>query len=178
MESAPARQPGHVHVRGARADDAADIAAIYNQGIEERQATFETALREPDDMASWVADAERRPLIVAELDGQVVGWARVGRYSYRRFYDGVGEYAVYVDRAARGHAIGRRLLDAVIGEARTRGYYKLVGLLFTDNEPSIAVARACGFREVGVLRHHGQLDGRWRDVILFERLLSADGEPG
>jgi phosphinothricin acetyltransferase len=160
-----------ITVRLARPDDAGAIAAIYNQGIEDREATFETSSRGPDDAASWIADAERRPLVVAERGGEVLGWARVGRYSYRRFYDGVGEYAVYVDRGVRGRGAGRLLLQSLLPEARARGYYKLVGLMFSENESSIALARACGFREIGVHRHHGRLDGRWRDVVLVERLL-------
>ncbi|HVS29151.1 MAG TPA: arsinothricin resistance N-acetyltransferase ArsN1 family A [Solirubrobacteraceae bacterium] len=162
---------GLIAVRPAGAADAPAIARIYNQGIEDGQATFETALREPDDVTSWIADVERRPLVVAERDGDVVGWARVGRYSYRRFYEGVGEYAVYVERGERGAGAGRLLLDALLPEARRRGYYKLVGLLFSDNEATLALARRCGFREVGTHRRHGRLGGRWRDVVLVERLL-------
>ena len=102
----------------------------------------------------------------------MVGWAAVAAYSDRCVYAGVGEYTIYVDRGARGAGLGRELLEALAGAARDAGYYKLVGKLFTTNAASIALARRCGFREVGVHERHGRLDGEWRDVLVVERSLS------
>ena len=152
-------------IRPATTADALAIAAIYNQGIAERQATFETEPRCPGDLQSDL-------LLVAERDGRVVGWAAVAAYSDRCVYAGVGEYTIYVDRGARGTGLGRELLEALAGAARDAGYYKLVGKLFTTNAASIALARRCGFREVGVHERHGRLDGEWRDVLVVERSLS------
>ena len=152
-------------IRPAASADAPAIAAIYNQGIAERQATFETERRRPGDLQSDL-------LLVAERDGRVVGWAAVAAYSDRCVYAGVGEYTIYVDRGARGTGLGRELLEALAGAARDAGYYKLVGKLFTTNAASIALARRCGFREVGVHERHGRLDGEWRDVLVVERSLS------
>jgi phosphinothricin acetyltransferase len=151
--------------------DAAAIAAIYNQGIEERQATFETAPREAADVEPWLAARESPPVLVAEERGAVCGWARIVPYDERAAYAGVGEYGIYVDRGARGRGIGGQLLEALAAEAETHGCWKLIGLLFTDNGPSRALARACGFSDVGVHRRHGRLDGEWRDVVVVERLL-------
>src|SRR4051794_41061019 len=89
-----------VIIRPGRPADAAAIAAIYNEGIEDRIATFETVLRGPEDVVGWTGDGAA-PLLVAEADGVVVGWARAGDYSDRCVYEGVREYAVYVSRAAR-----------------------------------------------------------------------------
>jgi phosphinothricin acetyltransferase len=86
-------------------------------------------------------------------------------------YRGVGEYMIYVARRARRQGMGRELLEATCEQAREQGHWKLVGKLFADNESSIALARACGFRDVGVHQRHGQLDGQWRDVLVVERLL-------
>jgi L-amino acid N-acyltransferase YncA len=159
-----------VIVRPARPEDAAAVARIYNEGIEDRVATFETEPRGPEDMAVRIGD-EAQPLLVAERDGEVLGWASVVRSSDRCAYAGVGEYTVYVGRDARGSGAGRALLEGLVEVAEERAYWKLVGKLFTSNEASIALARRCGFREVGVHRRHGRLDGAWRDVLVVERLL-------
>jgi L-amino acid N-acyltransferase YncA len=168
-----------VIVRRGNPADAAAIAAIYNEGIEDRIATFETGPRSPEDVLGWTGDGAP-PLVVAEEDGEVLGWARAGEYSDRCVYDGVGEYAVYVARAARGRAVGRALLEALAAEAERRGYHKLLSRIFPENAASLALARACGFREVGVHRRHGRLDGEWKDTVVVERLIgeAADGAIG
>jgi L-amino acid N-acyltransferase YncA len=101
----------------------------------------------------------------------VLGWARVGHYSDREAYRGVGEVQVYVDPPARGRGLGTALLEAASGAAEEAGYWKLVGKLFPENEPSRALVRRCGFREVGLHQRHGRLEGAWRDVLVVERLL-------
>jgi L-amino acid N-acyltransferase YncA len=156
-------------IRPAVADDAAAVARIYNEGIEDRLATFETRLRSADEIAGWIG--EGRPFLVAEDGGEVVGFARVSPYSDRCVYEGVGEHGVYVARVARGGGLGRALLEALCDEAAGRGFYKLTSRVFTDNAPSRAVHVAAGFEEVGVQRRHGRLDGRWKDCVLVERLL-------
>ena len=156
-------------IRRAVAADTAAVAAIYNEGIEDRLATFETRQRTPDEVAAWLED--ELPFLVATDGATVVGFARVSPYSDRCVYEGVGEHAVYVARAARGGGIGRRLLDAVSAEAERAGLYKLTSRIFTDNGPSRAAHLAAGFEEVGIQRRHGRLDGRWKDCVLVERLL-------
>jgi L-amino acid N-acyltransferase YncA len=112
--------------------------------------------------------------MVAEAGGRVVGWASVGPYDEaHEYYAGVGEATLYVDRQARRGGTGKALMDALAGEAERRGYHKLVGKIFTSNEASIAMVRACGWREVGVHRRHGRLDGEWKDVLVVERLLGV-----
>jgi L-amino acid N-acyltransferase YncA len=155
-----------VTVRAARYEDAAAWAEIYNQGIEERQATFET---EPRTSADLMPNIERT--IVAEQDGRIVGWANITSYSPREVYAGVGEFSIYVDRSARRGGVGRRLLTHLAVFAEARGYHKLTSKIFPENEASLALARSLGFREVGVYRRHGKLDGRWLDCVIVERLL-------
>jgi L-amino acid N-acyltransferase YncA len=153
-------------VRAARNEDAAAWAEIYNQGIEERQATFET---EPRTGADLIRNIERT--IVAEEGGRVVGWANITPYSSREAYAGVGEFSIYVDRAARGKGVGRRLLTHLAVFAEGRGYHKLTSKIFPENEASLALMRSCGFRDVGIHKRHALLDGQWRDVVVVERLL-------
>jgi phosphinothricin acetyltransferase len=165
-----------VIVRPGEPADADAIAAIYNEGIEDRIATFETDPRGPEDVVGWTGDGAP-PLVVAEDGGEVLGWARAGEYSDRCVYAGVGEYAVYVARAARGRGVGRALLEALAAESERRGYYKLLSRIFPENVASLGLARACGFREVGVHLRHGKLDGEWKDTVVVEKLLgeASDG---
>jgi L-amino acid N-acyltransferase YncA len=158
-----------LEIRPARADDAAAVAAIYNEGIEDRLATFETRPRSADEVTEWLS--EGLPFLVATAAGEVVGFARVSPYSDRCVYEGVGEHGVYVARSARGGGLGRRLLAELCDEAERAGIYKLTSRVFTDNAASRAAHVAAGFHEVGVQRRHGRLDGRWKDCVLVERLL-------
>ena len=156
-------------IRAAKPGDAAAIAAIHNQGIEERVATFETEPRLSPDVAARIEGGEL--LLVAERGGEVLGFASVSPYSSRAVYAGVGEASIYVARDARGLGVGAALVEALAAAAAEQGLHKLVGRLFTSNEPSVALFRKHGFREVGVHRRHSRLDGRWRDVLLVERLV-------
>jgi L-amino acid N-acyltransferase YncA len=158
-------------IRPAEAGDLRGVVEIYNAGIAERLATFETSPRGLEEISSWVEDGQ--PFIVAIDNDQVVGWARAGAYSDRCVYQGVGEHAVYVHPHARGRGLGRTLLTELCAESERRGLYKLTSRVFTDNEPSRAAHRAAGFEEVGIQRRHGKLDGHWKDCVLVERLLGA-----
>jgi L-amino acid N-acyltransferase YncA len=158
-------------VRPAGPADAEAVARIYNEGIEERSSTFETAPRAAADVLGWLAAGERLPLLVAEEGGRVLGWARILAYSERAAYAGVGEVSVYVDRSARGRGIGRRLLEELEARAGELDYWKLTGKRFPANAASVALVRRCGWREVGLHVRHGRLDGEWRDVLVVERLL-------
>jgi phosphinothricin acetyltransferase len=162
-------------VRPASIEDAAAIAAIYNQGIAERAATFETAPRSADDIVQRLADTHRFPLLVATgQDGTVVGWAGLSAYRPRDCYAGIAEFSVYLDANARHRGIGRQLLQALIDVARQRGYWKLLSRIFLFNTASRALCKAVGFREVGIYEKHGQLEGRWLDVVIVERLVTEN----
>jgi phosphinothricin acetyltransferase len=164
-----------VLIRPATQADLQAIARIYNAGIAGRQATFETRERSAGEIAAWLD--RRGPLLVLELDGEVAGFARVSAYSERAAYAGVGEYGIYLARAARGRGAAARLLDALAEAAARTGYHKLTAKLFTSNEASLALARRCGFRTVGTHLRHARLDGEWRDVVVVERLLGPAASP-
>ena len=157
-------------IRPAEPGDLDAIAAIYNEGIAERVATFETEPRTPADLEPWLEGS--LPLLVAvDGAGVVGGWAKLSGYSDRCCYAGVAEISVYVAAAARGRGVARDLVEAVCADAERRGLWKVVGLLFPENEASRRLFAAAGFEDVGTLRRHGRLDGRWRDVLMVERLL-------
>jgi L-amino acid N-acyltransferase YncA len=160
-------------IRPARPDDAETLAAIYNQGIEDRQATFQTRLHDPGEL-ELKTEQRGGQLIVAERDGAIVGWAGWSGYDDPAdYYAGIAECAVYVARKTRGQGVGAELLEGLADEARRFGIHKLVAKVFTSNEPSLALFRGSGFREVGTHLRHGNLEGEWKDVVVLERLLGA-----
>jgi len=161
-----------VTVRLATVADAAAIAAIYNEGIVDRIATFETEPRTPEQLAKQITDkGDRFPTVVAERDGRVVAWASAGAYRSRPAYAGVAEHSVYVARAARGTGAGRAALEALCRAYAERGFWKIVSRIFPENVASLALHERCGFRVVGVYHRHGKLEGQWRDCVIVERLL-------
>jgi len=163
---------GTLRTRLATEADAAAIAAIYNEGIADRIATFETEPRTREVIATQLRDkGDRFPTVVAERDGRVVAWATAGAYRARPAYAGVAEHSVYVARAARGTGAGRAALEAMCRAYAERGFWKIVSRIFPDNVASIALHERCGFRVVGVYQRHGKLDGQWRDCVIVERLL-------
>lgn len=161
-----------METRQARESDAADIARIWNEGIEDRVATFETEPRAADRTGAWIrAKAQRYPTVVVEDAGRVIAWAAATEYRPRECYDGVGEFSVYVERAARGRGAGRAAMEALIAASERAGLWKLVSRVFPENTGSLALLRGVGFREIGTYRRHAKLDGAWRDVVIVERLI-------
>lgn len=173
------------NVRPAEPRDTARISEIYNEGIEDGQATLETRPRTPGDILGKMS-AHGNHLIVAEWGGRqpaataseggrtILGWASITPYSARDCYAGVGEASVYISRDARHQGLGRLLLEALISTAASKGYHKLIGRLLASNTASRQLVRALGFREVGVHEKHGKLADQWVDVVLVERLIAEN----
>lgn len=159
--------------RPATAADAPAIAEIYNEGILDRIATFETTPRTAQDVLGWL-DGERPAVVVADAEGRVVGYAVTFAYADRCCYAGVAEFSVYVRRSHRGQGVGVVAMNALIGAAEAAGLWKLLSRVFVENKASLALLRSVGFREVGVHEKHGKLDGVWRDVVAVERIIEAN----
>ncbi len=149
-----------------RPSDWPAVRAIYLEGIATNQATFETVAPE---WAEW--DAAHRPdcRFVAWRGGAVVGWTALSPVSRRPVYSGVAEVSVYVAAAARGVGVGRALLRALIDASEAAGVWTLQAGVFPENEASVALHLACGFRAVGRRERIGRHHGQWRDTLLLER---------
>jgi len=158
-----------LHSRRATVADGAAIARIYNEGIADGIATFETRLRHADDVRSWMGS--RFPVVVVESDAQVIAFASASEYRPRDCYANIAEFSVYVARDRRGEGVGRLAMTALMAEATAAGLWKLVSRVFTENLASRALLRDLGFREVGIYERHGQVGGMWKDVVIVERLL-------
>jgi L-amino acid N-acyltransferase YncA len=159
------------HTRRATPDDAEAIARIYNQGIADRVATFETNPRSAADVRAWFDGAH--PIVVVEDNQMVVAFASTSTYRPRACYAGIAEFSVYVSREARGRGAGRLAMQALLAEAEQAGLWKLLSRVFVENHASRALLRSLGFREVGIYEKHARLDGAWRDVVIVERLIEA-----
>ena len=163
-------------IRPAIEADLPAIATIYNQGIEDRIATLETETKDLATMTAWMMGRDdRHVVLVAELDGSVAGWASINRYNARRAYDGVGELSVYIHRDHRGRGVGQRLLSALEDQGRRHGFYKFVLFTFPTNGLGQGLYRKLGYREVGVFKDQGLLDGQFVDVMAMEKALRNQG---
>jgi phosphinothricin acetyltransferase len=155
-----------VELRDLRPGDWPEVSRIYAEGIATRNATFEL---EVPGWSDWDAAHLAEHRFVAEADGEVVGWIACAPVSSRCCYAGVAEISAYVAEAARGQGIGGALLERLIESTEGAGIWTLETGVFPENEPSLALLKRHGFREVGVRERIGELDGVWRDVVLLER---------
>lgn len=161
-----------MRVRLATTADAGVMAAIYNQGIEDRVGTFETELRTEPMVQSWFDGTH--PLVVVEHEDEVVAYASTSSYRARACYAGIAEFSVYVRRDWRGKGAGRLAMERLLDECERAGFWKLVSRVFVENAASRGLLHALGFREVGVYEKHGQLDSIWRDVVIVEYVLASN----
>jgi L-amino acid N-acyltransferase YncA len=158
--------------RLAHAGDAVAITRIYNQGIEDRIATFETEPRSVDQVEAQIREkGDRYSTVVVERDGEIIAWASFGAYRSRPCYAGIGEHSVYVAREARGAGAGLVAHEALLAAAEKQGFWKLLSRIFPENVASLALHRKAGFREVGVYQRHGKFNGEWRERVIVEKLL-------
>jgi phosphinothricin acetyltransferase len=154
--------------------DAAAIAGIYNEGIADRVATFETEPRSAAQIADWFNP--RTLVMVAENTASVVvAFAASFPYSARPCYAGIGEFSVYVARDWRRRGAGRAVLAALIDAAPAAGLHKLTSRVFPENRASRALLKNLGFAEISMHRRHGKLDGEWRDCVIVELLIEDPG---
>jgi len=156
--------------RPATSADAAAIARIYNDGIDDRVATFETRHRAAEDVEAWLGG--RHPVVVVQDEADIVAFASTSAYRPRDCYAGIAEFSVYVARDRRGRGYGRAAMLALCDAAARAGFWKLVSRVFVENVVSRELLKSIGFREVGVYERHAQLDGVWRDVVIVEKRLS------
>jgi len=155
------------------AEDWPAIARIYAAGIDGGNATFESAV---PDWEQWFAAKLPETCLVARDGNEVIGWAALSPTSSRHVYRGVGAVSIYVDPAFAGRGVGRTLLSGLVAASERVGIWTLEAGIFPENAASIALHERCGFRFVGVRRRVGQMqDGRWRDVLLYERRSEAVG---
>jgi len=159
-------------IRRAELADLEPIRHIYNEGIADRVATLDEDPKDSAEIAEWwERHAGRYAVLVAEREDEIVGWASLNPYSHRCAYAGVADLSIYVKRSARGTGVGKPLLAALEHVARENEFYKIVLFTFPFNEAGQRLYRGLGYREVGIFKEQGRLDGRPTDVMAMEKLL-------
>jgi L-amino acid N-acyltransferase YncA len=168
------RGPAGLVIEPMTLDDGPAVLDIYGQGIATGIATFETVVPE---WRAWHASHHRECRFVARLDGRVVGWTALARYSSREAYAGVAWDSVYVDVAARGRGVGSALLAALIAASEAAGVWTLIAGVQAENLASLMLHERSGFRRIGFQGRIGRdATGVWRDVVLLERRsVTVDG---
>ncbi|HEY8315043.1 MAG TPA: arsinothricin resistance N-acetyltransferase ArsN1 family A [Candidatus Baltobacteraceae bacterium] len=161
-----------LRVRDATVADLPAIGSIYNQGIADRQATLDVGPKDENDMRAWLADhGGRYAVLVAERNGEVVGWASLNSYSHRCAYDGVADLSIYVAREHRSTGIGTRLLPLLERRAIEQAFHKIVLFALASNDAGARLYSILGYRHVGVFREQGRIDEEFVDVIAMEKIL-------
>jgi len=164
-----------LQIRAAEDRDSIEIARIYHQATQDNLATFESFLVRPEDREHWMREhSDDYPLLVAERNDKILGWASLQPYHARPRIPGIVELLIYVDRDYRRHGVGRELMRAVEARARASGHFKIIGRFLAHNEASRKLCRLGGWHEVGIHQKHTQLEGRWYDVALVEFLISEN----
>jgi phosphinothricin acetyltransferase len=165
--------PPASHVRNAGNGDLEAIRRIYNEGIADRIATLDEDPKSAGDIASWWSSHDERyaVLVAEDASGHVAGWASLNPYSHRCAYRGVADLSVYVERGARGTGVGSTLLAALEKRAKQNGFHKIVLFALANNAAALGLYRTFGYRDVGVFREQGTLDGALVDVAAMEKIL-------
>jgi L-amino acid N-acyltransferase len=165
-------KPLSIILRSAALSDAPAIAAIYNEAILTTTATFDTETKSVEDRIQWLAaHDERHPVLVAEVDGQVVGYASLSRWSERRAYDETAETSFYVKSEVRGQGVGRQLKQAILDEARRLGYHSVIARVAQGSEESLHLNLSMGFVLVGTLKEVGWKFGKRLDVHVLQKMI-------
>lgn len=162
-----------IRIRPVEFADLPAITDIYNDAILTTTATFDTEPKTPDDRRQWFeSHDERHPILVAEVDGQVVGWTCLSHWSERRAYDDTGETSFYVKSDFRGQGIGRQLKLAIIAEARRLGFHSLIARVAEGSGESLHINESVGFTRVGLLKEVGMKFGRRLGVHILQLMLN------
>ena len=162
-----------VTIRRAELSDAASIADIYNEAILTTSATFDTEPKSIAERTEWLqAHDERHPVLVAIVDGRVIGWSSITRWSDRSAYDDTAETSIYVHSTHRGQGVGRKLKEATIDEARRLKFHTLIARIAEGSHESIHLNKSAGFIYVGTLRQVGRKFDQLLDVHIYQKLLA------
>lgn len=161
-----------LHIRKAEDADVDAITEIYNEAILTTTATFDIEPKSQAERLEWLrSHGERYPVLVALVDGRVVGWASLSPYSNRRAYDDTAETSFYVKSESRGQGVGRRLKGAIIDEARRLRFHTLIAHVAEGSEESLHLNASFGFVHAGTLKEVGRKFGRLLDVHFFQLIL-------
>jgi L-amino acid N-acyltransferase YncA len=162
-------------IQPARISDLNAITEIYNEAIRTTTATFDTEPKTEDEQRVWFdSHGPQYPILLAESNGVVVGWASLSKWSDRCAYSGTAEVSLYVKQEFRGRGFGRKLMEAIVSEGNRVGFHTVIGRIAEGNDISVHLAESFGFRHIGVMKEVGRKFGRVLDVYLMQKIYPAD----
>lgn len=158
-------------IRQAELKDIPDITEIYNEAILNTVATFDVEPKTEGEQMAWFASHHfKNPILVAELDGVVVGWASLSKWSVRRAYSDTAEISLYAREGYRGRGIGKKLLEAIVRKGEEVGLHTIIARITEDNGESIRLHKSSGFKDIGIMREVGRKFGKVLDVRLMQKI--------
>jgi len=160
--------------RPATVADIKAITDIYNEAVLTTDATFDIEPKTEDEQRVWFAHhGPKHPVLVAETDGAIIGWASLSEWSSRCSYAATAEISLYIKEEFRGKGAGRKLLEDIMREGERVGLHSVLSRITTANTVSIHLHEAVGFEHVGVMREVGEKFGRLLDVLLMQKIYPA-----
>ena len=166
-----------VVIRLATVADAEAVRRIYNHEVEHTTHTFDLVPRTLEDQQAWLRDREGAlGVVVAEIGGEVAGFASLSEYRPRAAYRTSAESSVYVDESARGRGLGQWLMQELVRVAEARGFHTMIARIADGHEASIGLHQAVGFEIVGTEREVGRKFGGWLDIVVMQRMLGQPPE--
>jgi L-amino acid N-acyltransferase len=163
-----------VTVREAHDKDVDAMRGIYNHYVLNSVFTFDTSEQTHEERLRWLTDHRKNslPVLIAEIDGRVAGWASLSLYHSRCAYRTTVEFSVYVDHTSHRKGVGRRLMLDLLAIAEARGYHVIIGMIASENQQSLKMSHALGFETVGELKEVGRKFDRWLNVTFVQKILS------
>ena len=164
-----------VAIRPAKPEDLDSITAIYNEAIATTVATFDTEPKTVEEQRAWFeSHGAKHPILVAEMNGAVVGWASLSQWSDRRAYADTAEVSLYVKEGFQAKGIGRGLLETITQQGRDVGLHTLIARIVEGNETSVRLHESVGFQHIGVMKEVGRKFGRLLDVYLMQKTYNVE----
>jgi len=164
-------------IRQATLEDLAAITEIYNEAILNTVATFDTQPKTLEEQEIWFADhGPRYPILVAERDSIIVGWASLTKWSDRCAYSDTAEASLYIKEREQGKGIGRKLLEAIIREGQEAGLHTVIARIEAGNEASIHLLKSMGFEHIGIMKEVGKKFGKLLDVRIMQKIYASPSD--
>ncbi|PTM57641.1 GNAT family N-acetyltransferase [Desmospora activa] len=163
----------NIQIRHAEAKDLISLTAIYNHAVTHTTATFDLEEQTLEQRKKWIEsfNFDTYPLLVAEMEGAVAGYACLSPYRSKPAYARTVELSVYVDPAFQGKGVGSALMADLLERAREAGHHAVLAGITGGNGGSVRLHRRFGFREVGCLQQVGWKFGAWQDVYFYQLTL-------
>jgi L-amino acid N-acyltransferase len=164
-------------IRQATLEDLGAITEIYNQVILNTAATFDTNPKTPEEQKAWFSrHGSKYPILVAQQDGRIIGWASLSMWSDRCAYSDTAEISLYIREDCRGQGIGRKLSKAIIQAGQDAGLHTIIARIAEGNAASIHIAESFGFQHIGIMKEVGRKFGKLLDVHLMQKIYDAPAE--